>query len=704
MNSKLTLTFSTLLAVLLIAFSQVSVAESIELTVFPDEISVCPCSAITPHDVAVSARNLHHSSDTYVFTLDAPQGWSSQIQHDVTLGSGEEADLDLFLINVGCDVSPGVYTATVSAKSQTRGETVSKTLDIEVLLCRGVELTVFDDKQDVCFEEPVPLTYNVEIKNLGKFKETFDLTSSVTWADFSDSEITLGSGEITTLTVTLDPEGVVMGSHEVAISARSTDPGSPSYYLPVTKTLGLKVNDCYDFSVDMQPNENTVCSGKSVEYTLIIENTGLNNDVYSVFTPDWISSEETDVSLEPGQTTNVVITATPGTSGSSDVTVTVSSTKDTGLSKKAASTVNAQECRSVAVIVSPTEYKVCSGMDPVAFDVSVKNTGTIEDEFQLTTSHGVLGTGNLVLDAGQIKTTTLEIDPTGLDGEMTVTVTATDGVVADGSDIHLVVENCYSANLTISPEVQSVCPYDSAEYMITLENTGKLPDMYTLRYGDNEDVLDLKSGESESFDLEFLVPFEEAGIYVVSTFANSDEVSLTQTAALNVKTFESCYNVEIVSDGEKRIKPCTLEECDATTFEVEIRNTGDKPAFYNLVLEAPEWIQMEPTALDLGPGESGFAYLYLSPDFGVEENRYPVIIKAKSQYIELNEVVDIVVTQNVEDPAEHPDISLNVSTGKNITGAVIGGDRPLWKTVVVAIIAIIIIIILAIRFILLVKK
>lgn len=701
MNNKALLVFSAFLAAMLITFSHGVMAESFELTVFPNEVSVCPCSAITPQHVSVSVKNLYHSTDSYTFTLTAPAGWNSQIQDSITLASGEDGSLDLFLINVGCNVPPGIYTATVGAKSATTGKTLDEILSMEVLLCKGAELSVVEDQKGVCFEEAIPVTYDMVIKNLGKLEETFQLSSSVTWAGFSEAEITLDAGENKTFSVVLNPEGLTVGLHTVSIYAKSTDPSSPLYYTPVSETLELDVKDCYDFTVDIQPDENTVCFGKAIDYTLVIENTGLNQDSYSIYTPDWVTSEKTNVSLLAEQKANVKLTVTPGTLGSQDFSITVTSSKELGLSKKASSKIVSQECRDVAVIVSPTEYMVCGGVPPVSFDVSIKNTGTVESTYQLTPSLGTLGTTAMTLIPGGIETTKLEVDITGLEGEVEITVSAAADDIYDEAKVTLVVENCYSANLTIIPEMQSICPYDSVMYTVTLVNTGKLPDNYTLRYGDVTETLGLSSGELQSFELTFLVPFEESGVYVVSAFADSEHISITQTAALNVKSMDTCYSAELKVDDKKKIKPCTLDECEATTLPVEIDNTGEKPASYILSLEAPDWIYMEPTAFDLEPGESGTAYLYLSPDFGVEEDIYILTIKAESEHVELVKIVDVVVTENIT--AEEPGVSLNISAG-NITGAIVGGERPLWKTVVVAVIALIIIIILAVRFVLLVKK
>ena len=249
MESKNLLIFTGFLAALLISFSPGVLATSyVELSVFPNQIQACPCSAMTPQTVAVTVKNLHHDTDTIRFTLDVPDGWNSQIQSSVTLASGEEQTLSLFLINVNCGVAPGTYTATVTAESLSRGETVSKELTIDVLLCRGAELTVDQQTKDSCVEEPSDVRYNMTIKNLGKFIETFDLTASVGWTSFSQSQVTLEAGESRNFGTILDPRDVLPGLHEITVYAKSTDPNSPNYYNPATILIKLDVKECYDFN------------------------------------------------------------------------------------------------------------------------------------------------------------------------------------------------------------------------------------------------------------------------------------------------------------------------------------------------------------------------------------------------------------------------------------------------------------------------
>ena len=117
MNSRSFSLPGMIMAAMLIVFSHGASAADFEMSVFPDQVSVCPCSAITPQNLGVSLTNLRGDTDSYILTMTVPTGWkNSQIQKDITLAPGEEGTLDLFLINVGCSTPPGSYQAIVEAR------------------------------------------------------------------------------------------------------------------------------------------------------------------------------------------------------------------------------------------------------------------------------------------------------------------------------------------------------------------------------------------------------------------------------------------------------------------------------------------------------------------------------------------------------------------------------------------------------------
>jgi hypothetical protein len=152
--------------------------------------------------------------------------------------------------------------------------------------------------------------------------------------------------------------------------------------------------------------------------------------------------------------------------------------------------------------------------------------------------------------------------------------------------------------------------------------------------------------------------------------------------------------------------PCSIDSCETTAIDVNINNTGEETVLFDLSIDGPEWSHMEPTQLFLTDGQSGGAYLYLSPNFETEEKSYSVTIKLDSENVDKIQNVEVIVTNDTSSAACQPGEPGpgNGTEPGGGTGAIVSPDRPLWKTVLVAIIAIIIIIILAIRFILLVKK
>jgi uncharacterized membrane protein len=681
---------------MMMVFVNPVLAYPFNLEVYPNYVSVCPCTAITPEYVSVSVKNLYRDADTYTFTLDAPVNWKNQIQLNAALDPGEEKTLDLFLINIGCNVTPGIYTATISAESGMTGETISKTLDIEVLNCYDIELIAVDDYKETCAEYNKSVTYNVKVKNNGKFKETLNLSVSDPLAELSTYSLTLESGETKTIDLILIPPANWIGIKTISINAESE-----TSYAKDMETIKLNIKDCYNFNVVLQPVESTVCFGESANYTLIINNLGLD-DTYRIYTPDWINQGYSEVSIPSNQGKDIMVNIIPKQKGRLYFNITITSLNDMELTKTVTGIVNVEECREAVVIISPSEVSVCKTL-PANYTIAIKNTGTIEDTFNLIAPLGVLEKNKVMLGPGETETINLNIDTSGIEGTKIISIDVFNDAVSDTASARLVVENCYAADLIITPENQSLCPCSEANYSILLKNSGELSDNYTLTFGNSIQQIPLNPGQSKTFNFVFTVPCDETGDYMVIASVVSEHVSLASNTTLHIKPKEDCYSVKLTTENETNI----IEVCEATSLPIIVKNTGNLHETYELLVQGPEWIYISPDRVELDPGQEQEAYLYISPPYGVSEGDYNIVISSVSPHAKSDLKIRVDVTSNITKALEMnitPGVVMNVSVG-NITGAVIEvGERPLWKTIIVVAITIIIIIILIIRFALLFKK
>jgi len=462
------------------------------------------------------------------------------------------------------------------------------------------------------------------------------------------------------------------------------------------------------------------CIGQEVVKSLIISNTGTEGDTFTITSsnPDWVSVDDS-VFIESGQSVSVDVRVTPQIVGANTYQILIAGSKEDP--KTITDSETGVECRDVTIVGAPSEVTACEGIDAV-FDIIIKNGGQITDTYDVSTSAGSLEKPRVTLEPDESETMKLTVDTEGIEDEIEIFISAASGDVVDTHSMTLMVRNCYSAQMTISPEEIVQCPSDSVSYQIYLKNTGELADEYLLTIMDDiTQTLRLQSEETRLFD--FSLPLEKgAGSMDIEVKVESEHVMLTDSARLTVKPAEECFSVEL----EEPV--VNIEQCSASTVPIKLRNTGDETQTFRLAIEGPEWVYLNSDMEMVEPGEEAEAYVYISPIYETPTGSYKVTINSDSERSasELELVInvmpnatDYVPPTEPETPAEPSDggdtgngtgasgenVSLNASIGEDVTGGAISlGIAPLWKTVVVAFITLIIVVILVVRFAILVKQ
>jgi uncharacterized membrane protein len=700
-----------MLAFSLLLIPQVSASNGVSLSVNTlqhpsDYISTCPDRVLGEIEVIVT--NTGSETDGVTLTLDWPEDLGF-IKPYVMLASGESKKVDPFWITIPFNLEPGTYYATITAESGMSDESASETITIEVMDCHGVELNVLDDYRKTCSETAEPANYEFTLRNRGTWQETFDLSASVGWIEFSESVVTLGAGESRIIAASLNPPKGT-GYTEVVVTARSRDS-----YAQASGVLKVDPKDCYNANVEIQPVEDDICLGEYAEFNVIITNTGSEDDTFSVETSaEWVVSGQETVDIPVGESRNVEILAAPDVTGVSTFSVTVRSLADDVFVRTVTGAVNSDDCKGVAVIAYPSETEVCRG-DEAVFTVTIKNTGALENTFELSVDLGEFESNAITLPGGASADIELIVDTSGIEDVQSIRVTATDGQVSDSSDVRIHTTTCYDAELLVTPEVVYTCSFSDILYTMTVSNTGGMADVYTLSYNGESTVISLNAGDSGQAEYTYPLPEMDEGIYMFTVGLESENgVSLSGSAEINVLPLEDCYGVDIHNgDGAVDVGKVSI-------VEITVENKGEQADTWAMSFDGPEWAYLEPEEVSLGPGETDTVYLYLSPLFGTEKGSYPVSVYAESSHSS----DEVSISANVPSrfvPSEEPEmpenesagwnesefvdvvISENATTGDRITGQQIL-ERPAWKTIVVAVIAIVIILILIIRFVFLFRK
>jgi uncharacterized membrane protein len=718
MHKNLAVLASSIIFLILVAPS--TLAASIDLSVStgqqpPGRISSCPDTVLS--DIDVQVTNLGGETDTVMLSLDWPAdlGFIKPFQ---TLASGETAFVNPFWITLPFNLEPGIYHAKVTAKSSITADEVTKDIEIEVLRCRSVNIIVDDGFEVSCQETQEPVVYDIEVVNEGKWSETFDISASVDWAELSKSEITLPSEGSETVSLVLNPPaGISSGTHTVFVTARSTES-----YATASASVEVEVIDCFDFSASLDPESQSACLGEGRDYELTINNIGDEDDEFTIDVPEWVFPDNTRVAVNAGDSGIIELTVVPTDKGIQTFEVTIASERDPlAASKKLSGIINVEECRGVAVIVAPTEATVCKG-ESVEFSVSIKNTGSLEGTFDLTTTAGDLSTNSITLDEGESTTIELNVNTRDMDiGKAEIEVKAAEGQISDSASIDLEVEECFVAELSVQPDSVVVCPGASIPYTMKLQNTGKKSDTYTLNFADQTLSVELSPGESETLSHDFQIPFVEEGRYLFNVDLTSEGgISISTTSEIELRSSEACFGVKL-DDGIG-----VVDIGKATMVDIGIKNTGEQANNFKVSMsDAPDWAYLEPSEIHLGAQDEDLLYLYLSPGFGTPKGSHTITVSAESErasdsiqiVISIPEDIGEVPTEPPVEPPTEPEepeepeepannVSINVTHPAEpppITGEAVE-ERPFWKTAAVAVIALIIVVILVLRFVLLFKK
>jgi len=198
-----------------------------------------------------------------------------------------------------------------------------------------------------------------------------------------------------------------------------------------------------DVEISISPSYRSGEAGATLEYTVTVMNTGAIKDNYDLSLSDtegWgLSLGQSQVGpLENGVSTNIILEVTIPSDAESctedNITVTATSQGNTNVSDSDRCTAHAVVSigRGVSVSISPWEDTGAPG-DAVSFTLTVKNTGEVADNYELTVSddagwEATLADSLLTIPAGESQTTIVSIivPDDAIENESTrITVTAT---------------------------------------------------------------------------------------------------------------------------------------------------------------------------------------------------------------------------------------------------------------------------------------
>lgn len=325
------------------------------------------------------------------------------------------------------------------------------------------------------------------------------------------------------------------------------------------------------------------CPYSTVQVLGHITNAGsAQEDVTITSTSEWVKIAPDVVSLSPGQKATVYIYITPE-NGENDPGLYTLPISVKSASAKKAVTKNIQftlmSCHHVALQPKQTVYNACITENaPILFDIT--NQGKTADTFAVTSSLGDLTNSQVTLRSGETKTIKLTVPVEEQEKQIVLKAASTTTYAKATTSLTLYGDQCYTAEIDVTPKQAQLCVEDGAVYTVQVRNTGSRNDTFTLKANSGKfanNTLAVKAGGVASTTLK--VNPTVTGEHDVEITAQSAHTTLNAEATLAVST---CRGVAV------SIAPQEETVCygDKATYEVTVKNTGTKKDTYVLTTDA----------------------------------------------------------------------------------------------------------------------
>jgi len=395
--------------------------------------------------------------------------------------------------------------------------------------------------------------------------------------------------------------------------------------------------------------------GTLLSYTVTVLNTGEYDDNYSLTASDnvgWgpnISPNSLAIPKGENRTASLSVTVPINATGCTQDNITVMAV-GAAVENSASCIAHASIVRGIQVVIEPPSQENENG-GTLAYTVTVKNVGNVQENFQLTRGDNTgwtLALDNtwLLVPKGENRTTRLTVNiPSNARGctwdNIWVKATSKDNLAAfDNKSCLAHVTIVRGVQVSISPPYKSAQPESTITYTLTVMNTGNAIDTYDLTVSDNSSwspivspsSLQVPPSENRTAEIRVTVP---SG----TPYCTENDIIATATSRSDntVKDNDSCIaHAAALRRVMVVITPAKNSALSGATlsYTVTITNTGNISDNYTLTdNDNMGWgPTVSPSMMELAMNQSDNATLSVT----IPENTAPctqdnVIVTAASQ-------------------------------------------------------------------------
>ena len=501
---------------------------------------------------------------------------------------------------------------------------------------------VQNEQQTVCATDTT--LFIVPVVN-GDKQDSFTVSLSgdaAKWAVAAPAGFVLGPGETEQIYVYVTPSsGALPGDYDLKVTVNGQSAGRQD------NALKVSVGDCHAASLTALEVSQDVCADSAVTYSLTLANTGKYTENFALSTTGpasaWATLSDTVVKLKAGESKEIVATIKPTAdqTGTFDLTITAKSDSNAAASAKVK--VNSNNCYEFALTPDKNFIDFCENSD-VTMPLTIRNSGQSTNTFDLALngpSWASLDQASVDVASGSEKVVNLKLFPGfGVSGksDIKITATGTQGGVPNTQIVTANVKTCYSTDLKIAAGTDTLCPFTSKIYEVSLVNTGEFDESYslTVKGADwasiDKNFVELKAGESAKFNLKIDPKDVPEGNYVLTVDGVSQGPSKTSASdilAVTITPKDGCFGVQTTAALTK----VEVAPGDGVLIPIIIENKGTEESTYNIEVSGTgaAYAQLNPATVTIEGRQAKTVYMYVAVPEETAQSVYKVTVAARLQ-------------------------------------------------------------------------
>jgi len=422
------------------------------------------------------------------------------------------------------------------------------------------------------------------------------------------------------------------------------------------------------FQVESNVLTNTVCPSATIviEEKIIADRAANFEIVGSGPASSFVTILPISFYLEKNQTKYVYAYITPPSNtlpGKYNLIVTISNGYEI---KQLSHEIIVENCNEIVLnIEKPKEICAC---EEAMYRATIKNNGLYTERYNLSIKgidFAKLSTNTLTLKPKEEKTILIYFYPSCDVREkaygFTLKAESLDSKAIAVVNGEIKVNNCYNYEVNLEKDFYSVCDGDKEKINFSIINKGKMPNSYEINLigpafaNIEKRSVALNVNEKASINI-FLNPkFGETGNYDLKIKVLADKGKILAEKDVDVLVRE-CHNFDFsIKLDKSRDKICNgLNK----SYELEIKNKGEKLADYVLKLEAPLWIKLEKNNIALVPNQTTTVMLEASPLYTTKPDVYKIKIEAKDRNSEAKQSIELEIETISKEDCYKPKISI----------------------------------------------